>query len=587
MSWQNIVALQTANKLALKPNKAADDLRTDSTIATKSSMKHLQNRELQAATAWLEPSTNTSLGTSTKGWDQFETNQRLFNVKSTYDENLYTKKLDKSALSKEQLEHAERVAREIESSTTTNIHLLEERGHALEREIDEEDRYSGVIRETQSPRSNSNNSSIKPLRNSNSNGSLTGTAPVPENVWRRGLKPITSPTASVDAASPFNPSVREGEQIAKSQSETPPPGLRDNKSSGSLNGGTSPVPSETTASGKHDTSGQKKEVQPLAIAPGIGGFSPVETKKSKETVTEVTGKLATVAVGSSAASDNSNSSTSGKPPSGKAALNANASEWVPSFMAKVPPATTPEQTKTQLNHKSPSAAGMRSSDPSSPNSAMKMYSRSPGQLSPSTNHSPSPHMQPGFSPNTNPPVPYGYENMYGAGMMSPPYDTNGMPMQLMMQYNVPMYGTEFGGPGMMGMPDYMGMQMPNNMMQMANMPMLNYPGMMPGIQPVMMPALQQNMPGSMPGGMPGGMPPVMSPPMQPGMPGPQGMQGMVMQNHEYPPGSFYQANSFPSNGFGGPMQPNMPGPQFMNQPFRANNHDNRGYPQGDFNKQNR
>jgi hypothetical protein len=87
-------------------------------------------------------------GGSGKNWNQFEANQRLFNVKSSYDENLYTSKLDTSKLSKDQLEYAERMAKEIEGQTSDNIHLQEERGHLQERDsgmYDEEDLYSGVL----------------------------------------------------------------------------------------------------------------------------------------------------------------------------------------------------------------------------------------------------------------------------------------------------------------------------------------------------------------------------------------------------------------------------------------------------------
>lgn len=97
----------------------------------------------------LIPETETSLNPSSglHTWDQFETNERLYNVTSTYDENIYTKKLDKSTLTKEQQRQAERLAREIESQVSDNIHLREERGHALERDVDEEDLYSGVRRD--------------------------------------------------------------------------------------------------------------------------------------------------------------------------------------------------------------------------------------------------------------------------------------------------------------------------------------------------------------------------------------------------------------------------------------------------------
>ena len=52
---------------------------------------------------------------------------RLFNVKSTFDENLYTTPLDKDSLSREQMARAERMALEIEGKTSSNIHMREER----------------------------------------------------------------------------------------------------------------------------------------------------------------------------------------------------------------------------------------------------------------------------------------------------------------------------------------------------------------------------------------------------------------------------------------------------------------------------
>ncbi len=79
------------------------------------------------------------------GWDQFKANQQLFNVNASFDENLYTTELDKSQIDSTKIAEAERIAREIESTTSSNIHVAEERGHAVETDYDEEDRYSGVL----------------------------------------------------------------------------------------------------------------------------------------------------------------------------------------------------------------------------------------------------------------------------------------------------------------------------------------------------------------------------------------------------------------------------------------------------------
>ena len=83
-----------------------------------------------------------SIGT----WDQFSANEKLYGVKATFDENLYTTVLNVDSIDKTKREQAERLAREIESQTTSNIHLAEERGQFMETDFDEEDLYSGVLK---------------------------------------------------------------------------------------------------------------------------------------------------------------------------------------------------------------------------------------------------------------------------------------------------------------------------------------------------------------------------------------------------------------------------------------------------------
>jgi hypothetical protein len=62
-----------------------------------------------------------------RGWDQFETNEMLFGVKSTFDEELYTTKLERGPRMKELEREAVRIAREIEGEETSNLHLAEVR----------------------------------------------------------------------------------------------------------------------------------------------------------------------------------------------------------------------------------------------------------------------------------------------------------------------------------------------------------------------------------------------------------------------------------------------------------------------------
>ncbi|KAG8388413.1 hypothetical protein BUALT_Bualt02G0123300 [Buddleja alternifolia] len=88
-------------------------------------------------------------GTWNRGWDQFEANATLFGVKSTFNEELYTTKLEKGPQMRELEREATRMAREIEGEDTLDLHLAEERGIQLDgnHEIDEETRFSSVFRE--------------------------------------------------------------------------------------------------------------------------------------------------------------------------------------------------------------------------------------------------------------------------------------------------------------------------------------------------------------------------------------------------------------------------------------------------------
>ncbi|KAK4789428.1 hypothetical protein SAY86_016732 [Trapa natans] len=81
-------------------------------------------------------------------WDQFETNEMLFGVKSTFNEELYTTKLERGPQTRELEKEASRIAREIEGEVTQDLHLAEERGLQLHEDfdVDEETRFSSVFR---------------------------------------------------------------------------------------------------------------------------------------------------------------------------------------------------------------------------------------------------------------------------------------------------------------------------------------------------------------------------------------------------------------------------------------------------------
>lgn len=86
---------------------------------------------------------------SDANWDQFAVNEQKFGIKSTFDEHLYTTRINKHDPEyKRRLREAEKIAKDIESQGTSgNIHVAEDRGFFVDDSgMDEEDKYSGVDR---------------------------------------------------------------------------------------------------------------------------------------------------------------------------------------------------------------------------------------------------------------------------------------------------------------------------------------------------------------------------------------------------------------------------------------------------------
>jgi hypothetical protein len=99
-------------------------------------LRRLFGRDLQkwAPDDGIEDSSLFSLDAAGAGWDQFATNKEKFGVQSTFDEHYYTTRIDRSNCAISDHEAA-RIAREIESGTTTNMHLAEERGKADDSQV--------------------------------------------------------------------------------------------------------------------------------------------------------------------------------------------------------------------------------------------------------------------------------------------------------------------------------------------------------------------------------------------------------------------------------------------------------------------
>ena len=104
----------------------------------------VRERDLQPWQPGVDTSIDLALDESgSAGWNQFEANERLYGVKSSYDENLYTTTIDRSDPNYTQkAAKAEKLAREIEGSSAMNAHVAEERGGRATDDLglDEEDK---------------------------------------------------------------------------------------------------------------------------------------------------------------------------------------------------------------------------------------------------------------------------------------------------------------------------------------------------------------------------------------------------------------------------------------------------------------
>ena len=125
------------------------DSRSNAASASLESSTGLSGRKGLFGTSLSSSNGNASASENLSGsigeWDQFSANEKLTQKKATFDENIYTTQLDKTKIDTRKIEEAERLAREIEGTTSANIHIAEERGHKLQGDYDEEDLYSGVL----------------------------------------------------------------------------------------------------------------------------------------------------------------------------------------------------------------------------------------------------------------------------------------------------------------------------------------------------------------------------------------------------------------------------------------------------------
>ncbi|THH09159.1 hypothetical protein EW145_g2218 [Phellinidium pouzarii] len=227
--------------LTLVSPSASDDatFRTDTEISRTAALK--RERELQAWQPDASDSTSGAAGAGafelTRGddltfgpgstappgqWDQFAANERLFGVRTHFDEDEYTTRLDRSAKDfKERERRAEQIAAEINGSVTNNSHIAEERGLEVDDSgINEEDKYGAVVRGT--------NAYVPPgARRSNSNVATSPPPTVKEIGKDKSDTPL--PKVSINAPDGTEKTIPRpsGELGAKQQPADALPAFRD------------------------------------------------------------------------------------------------------------------------------------------------------------------------------------------------------------------------------------------------------------------------------------------------------------------------------------------------------------------------
>ncbi|CAG8591949.1 771_t:CDS:10 [Paraglomus occultum] len=219
-----------------KPNNEREGFRTDTDISGRT---EIRERELHKWTpddlvgseimVGLEDEPGMDAGNG--NWDQFAANEQLFGLKTDFDEEIYTTKLDRSKADfKERERQAIQLANEITKTQTTNVHVLEERGVLIDdSQMDEEDRYGAVNQNSKSPRTPTQPLiPLSPVQQQSN--PIPVPAPVPTPVKK--LEPSASQLAKDMAKEATKKSLQDQKSNAPGASAVPPNG---NKTS-SLNG---------------------------------------------------------------------------------------------------------------------------------------------------------------------------------------------------------------------------------------------------------------------------------------------------------------------------------------------------------------
>ncbi|KAL9065000.1 MAG: hypothetical protein Q9157_007630 [Trypethelium eluteriae] len=243
-------------------NGVVSPFRTDADISGNLAIRE---RNLQRWEPGADSNADLSLDDSgSGGWNQFEANERLYGVTTSYDENLYTTTIDRSDPKYSQMAaKAEKLAREIEGSNAMNAHVAEERGgkNADDFGLDEEDKYSGVKRDFPPLQSGQPNKYTPPARRAPTGQATVSGAPVdPAIISSQLSKPAPAAAAGESqSAALVAEQAPKGSTPISQQIETSPTGLDSVKSIA-----TAPATARDTSRAT-----EQKSAQPSAAKPSL------------------------------------------------------------------------------------------------------------------------------------------------------------------------------------------------------------------------------------------------------------------------------------------------------------------------------
>lgn len=117
--------------------------RTDADISGNLAFRERTLQRWQPSAADTDVDLSLEADSTASGtWDQFEANSQLFGLKSDYDENIYTTRIDRqNPQYRQRLAAAEKIAQEIDAGSATNAHMRDERNLTAEDDgLDEEEK---------------------------------------------------------------------------------------------------------------------------------------------------------------------------------------------------------------------------------------------------------------------------------------------------------------------------------------------------------------------------------------------------------------------------------------------------------------